>query len=49
MSPDRRVEEVAGEMDALRDYLCQPIGQGVALETSVQQLNALFTDIGGRR
>ena len=42
-----RVGEVAGGIEALRDELCQPIVQGMDLETSVQQLNALFT--GNRR
>jgi len=35
-------------MDALWNYLCQPIGQSAALETSVQQLNTLFTGISSR-
>ena len=48
LSPGRRVEEVEGGMDTLWNYLCQPIGQGVDLETSVQQLNTLFTDAGSR-
>jgi flagellum-specific ATP synthase len=48
LSPRRRVEEVESGMDALWNYLCQPIGQAVDLETSVQQLNTLFTGTGSR-
>jgi hypothetical protein len=36
LSPGRRAEEVESGMDALWNYLCQPIGPDVNLETSVQ-------------
>jgi len=35
-------------MDELWNYLCLPIGQGVNLESSVQQLNTFFTGTGSR-